>query len=216
MTEGAPEGGAAETAYPPEPWDLTGHAYVGVFLVPTREAPPVPAGVRPVRLLGRVVVSAAWVVYEEPSPLTYHELMTTVLVRRGWRPQVSITHIWVDSAASRAGGRALWAIPKDLADFEARRDTAYAMSLDGSPVASLAVRRLVRLPLPARLGFGVAQDGAARGGRGLVVSPVRVRSPLALARARWDHVATGPLGFLAGRRPLLTVVARRFAMRFGS
>lgn len=209
-----PDAGAA-TGYPPQPWDLAGHAYVGVFLVPAREAPPVPAGVRPVRLLGRVVVGAAWVVYEEPSPLTYRELMATVLVHRGLRPHVAITHIWVDSPASRAGGRALWAIPKDLADFGVRRDAACTMSLAGAPVATLAVRRLVGLPLTARLRFGVVQDGAVRGDTGLVVSPVRVRSPLALARARWEHQPTGPLGFLAGRRPLLTVVARRFAMRLG-
>ena len=49
--------------------------------------------------------------------LSYRELMTTVLVRRGLRVLPTITHIWVDSETSRDGGRALWGIPKGLASF---------------------------------------------------------------------------------------------------
>ena len=58
---------------------------------------------------------AAFVSYEEPSPLTYSELLVARLVE-GRRVQVP--DIWVDSPASMAGGRELWAIPKGLADFE--------------------------------------------------------------------------------------------------
>ena len=57
---------------------------------------------------------AAFVSYEPGSPLTYSELLIArVLDRR----QVEITDIWVDSVVSRDGGRALWAIPKELYDF---------------------------------------------------------------------------------------------------
>lgn len=209
----------AGAAYPPEPWDLHGRSVVSVFLVPAAQEPPVPAGVRPVRLFGRVVVAAAWVVYAEPSPLTYGELMTTVLVRQGWRPRVHITHIWVDSPASMAGGRELWAIPKDLADFaidDGPEPAAYAMSIDGTEVARTRLGRVRALPVPARLAFQLAQDGAVHQRPGLTVSPVRLRTPLGLARASWQVAPAGPIGFLTGRSPLLTLVARRFRMRFGS
>ncbi|MDP9821676.1 hypothetical protein J2S59_001485 [Nocardioides massiliensis] len=211
---------ATGAAYPPEPWDLHGRSVLSVFLVPAAEAPPAPVGVRPLRLFGRVVVAAAWVAYTEPSPLTYGELMTTVLVREGWRPRAHITHIWVDSPASMAGGRELWAIPKDLADFTlddaAAAASAYAMSIDGTEVARTRLGRVRALPLPARLAFRLAQDGAVHRRPGLTVSPVRLRTPLGLARATWHVAPAGPIGFLTGRRPLLTLVARRFRMRFGS
>ena len=49
--------------------------------------------------------------------LTYHELLVARLVRAGRSAHVRITDIWVDSPASRDGGRSLWAIPKHLADL---------------------------------------------------------------------------------------------------
>src|SRR5664279_3844474 len=130
-------------AYPPEPWDLHGHAYVGVWLLPLDIAPPpASAQTRAVRLFGRTIVSAAFFRYDDPSPLTYDEIMSTVLVRHGFRPRVSITHIWVDSEASRDGGRALWAIPKDLAEFERDSHRSYV----ARAIGSLGLLRERRLP----------------------------------------------------------------------
>lgn len=196
------------TAYPAEPWDLHGHAYVGVWLVPRADAPdPHSAATKPITIFGRSVVSAAFFVYERPSPLTYDEIMATVLVREGWRLRISITHIWVNSAASRDGGRALWAIPKELAEFETAPQASYA----AQGIGSLAVRRVRRLPLRVPLGFRIAQDRAGE----LLVSPVSGRVRPGLARGRWSFAADGPLAFLVGRRPLLTLAARPFRLLFG-
>lgn len=196
------------TAYPAEPWDLHGHAYVGIWLLPAGSAPPpASAATRSVRLLGRTIVSAAFFRYDDPSPLTYDEIMSTVLVRRGWRARVSITHIWVDSEASRDGGRALWAIPKDLAEFERESHRSYT----ALGIGSLGVQRVRRLPFTAPLGFRLAQD---RGGD-LVVSPVRGRVRLGLARGSWSFDPSGPLAFLAHRQPVLTLTMRPFHLSFG-
>lgn len=194
--------------YPAEPWDLHGHAYVGVWLLPAGSAPP-PASTatRSVRLFGRTIVSAAFFRYDEPSPLTYDEIMSTVLVRHGWRPRVSITHIWVDSEASRDGGRALWAIPKDLAAFERQSHRSYA----ATGIGSLDVRRVRRLPFRVPVGFRLAQ---ARDGE-LVVSPVRGQVRLGVVQGSWAFDPTGPLDFLTNRRPLLTLTLRPFHLTFG-
>lgn len=194
--------------YPAEPWDLHGHAYVGVWLLPAGSAPPpASAATRSVRLFGRTIVSAAFFRYDQPSPLTYDEIMSTVLVRHGWRPRVSITHIWVDSEASRDGGRALWAIPKDLAEFERESHRSYA----ATGIGSLGLGRVRRLPLHLPVGFRLAQDREGE----LVVSPVRGRVRLGLVRGSWTFDPTGPLDFLANRRPLLTLALRPFHLDFG-
>lgn len=196
------------STYPPEPWDLTGHAHIGVWLLPRERTPP-PASkeTTPITILGRAIVCAAFFVYEKPSPLTYDEIMSTVLVRRGWRLRVSITHIWVNSPASRDGGREFWAIPKDLAEFDVEPHTSYA----AQGIGSLAVRRVRRLPGRLPLAFSTAQDRAGS----LVVSPVSGRLRPGLTSARWSFATDGPLAFLVGRRPVLTLAARPFRLRFG-
>ncbi|GGF56067.1 acetoacetate decarboxylase [Marmoricola endophyticus] len=194
------------SGYPPEPWHLTGRCVVGVWLLPSGVAPvPDAPGARVVRVLGRTVVAAAFFSYAEPSPLTYEEVMATVLVRRGPRPRVSITHIWVDSPASRDGGRALWAIPKELARFETGPGSWTAPGIG-------AVRmRPRRLPLVVPLAFRLLQGRAGAA----VETRVGGRVRPALGRARWSVDADGPLGFLAGRRPVLTFSAVPFRLVFG-
>ncbi|GAA1728464.1 acetoacetate decarboxylase family protein [Aeromicrobium alkaliterrae] len=200
--------GVNDETYPAEPWDLHGHAHVGVWLVPAGAAPPPHhAGTRQLRLFGRVVVAAAFFRYDEPSPLTYDEIMATQLVRDGWRPRVSITHIWVDSPASMAGGRALWAIPKDLAAFERVTDRAYT----AAGIGTLTLARLKALPFRLPLGFRIAQD---RGGS-LLTSPVAGSARVGVAKGFWTFDANGPLAFLAGRKPLLTLTVRGFRLLFG-
>ncbi|MGW4115932.1 acetoacetate decarboxylase family protein [Actinosynnema sp. NPDC004786] len=124
--------------YPPEPWRLNGRGCVAVWLVRATELPPLPA--RPVTLVGRAVVGTAFVDYRPPG-MAYHEVLAAVLVRRGPRVGVSITHIWVDSEASRAGGRELWGIPKERAAFEWDGDGLTASARDGrGPIASVRAR----------------------------------------------------------------------------
>ncbi len=199
------------TTYPPEPWHLRGQLYASAFLIPSDgvkvELPP---GCSLVRIRGRAVVGAIWVSYEPGGVLSYRELMTTVLVRRGLRVLPTITHIWVDSEASRDGGRALWGIPKGLASFAFDRDTFAARDADG-PLAQGTVRPRRALPLRLPVRFKIVQrlDGRAK------VSPVRSTATVSLAAGRFEADPSGPLAFLAGRRPLASFALADFRMRFG-
>ncbi len=194
------------TTYPPAPWDLHGHAAAAVFLLPRSAIGAPPPGTRLVTVAGRAVVTTAFFRYTDPSPLQYDEVMATVLVRQGLRLRVWITHIWVDSPASRDGGRALWAIPKDLATFDVEPEDTYVARGIASATTG-RVRTLVpRLPLA----FRIAQE---RDGRALVTRVGGSIRP-GLTRSRWRFA--GPLAHLGERRPLLTLVARRFHLVFGS
>ncbi|MFI5428327.1 hypothetical protein [Aeromicrobium sp. UC242_57] len=162
----------ALNSYPAEPWDLHGHAYIGVWLIPRKHLPPPhSAATRPITIFGRGIVSTAFFVYEQPSPLTYDEIMSTVLVRQGWRPRVSITHIWVNSLASRDGGRGWRAIPKELADFDVAAHRSYVA--DG--IGALDVGRIRRLPfaLSDRLSHRTRSRGNAEGVAGTRPHPAR-------------------------------------------
>ena len=199
--------------FPPQPWRLRGQMYASTFLVPLSRVPvSAPPGWSAVRVGGRGIVTTAWVSYEPGGVLSYRELMATLLVRRGRIVAPTILSIWVDSESSRDGGRALWAIPKDLASFDFTGGRLAATSGDGVPIAAGLVRKRAGLPRPAPVRFAVVQE---RGGAALV-SPVRARGTLAYASASFDAAPDGPLGWLAGRKPVTSMQLGDFDMTFGT
>lgn len=203
-------------SYPPSPWSLRGRMHVSVWALPVADVPALPpelaGAVRVLRLGGRAFVGTAWVDYQPGGDLSYHELLSAVLTRASWRPRVTITHIWVDSVASRDGGRALWGIPKDLADFSLpAAGTATAATAEGL-IASAVLPRGGGLPVRLPAGFRVVQALAGRPRTTAVRSTARYGP----ARVGWTIAPDGPLRFLAGRRPLLSFVAAGFRMRFGA
>jgi len=197
--------------YPPEPWKLRGYLHSSIFLVPLAElSVDLPPGWRPARLGRWCVVGTAWVSYRPGGVLVYDELMSTLLVRRGWRLLPTITHIWVNSAISRDGGRELWGIPKRLATF-AFAGPRFAASDDNGPIAAAIVAPWPAVPGRLPAGFHVVQ----RLGRAATITPVRVRARIALSRATFTADPRGPLAFLAGRRSVLSFSLLEFRMTFG-
>lgn len=200
------------TSYPPEPWDLEGLGYVALWLVPTRVLPALPSGVRPVSVLGKSVVATGFVDYQPGGLLSYHEFLAAPLVHRGVAPGLSITDIWVDSAASKAGGRELWGIPKEMASFEMSHEPVFrgVARVGDSVVAEARVkpgRAGLLLPFPLR-GTTWQTLGSA-----LARTPLRATGRVHLARGNWR--VGGPLGWLSPYRPFATIAAVDFGLRFG-
>ena len=206
--------------YPDAPWRLRGQLWVSLFRV-TEDAGRTPgrAPGRPAGLYG-----AAFVSYEPGSDLTYSELLVARPVGAG--PRVEILDIWVDSPASRAGGRELWAIPKELADFGL--DTRHTGPLSRTewtarvPTGSVGRRAVatarftdasragVRLPLRG----GTRQPPLAPGGRP-VTAAVTGSAKVLPGRGHWDFDADGPLGWLRGARQLGSFRLCDFRLSFG-
>ncbi|RSM46624.1 acetoacetate decarboxylase [Amycolatopsis balhimycina DSM 5908] len=192
------------TSYPPPPWHLTADACLSLWRVPTRDVHPAALSVA-----GHTTVFTAWIAYREPGQLSYHELLAAVPVR-GKRTTCTITQIWVDSEVSLAGGRELWAIPKDLADlrFTGRTFTA-ATGDDWIATAAFTPRPGPRLTLPTRFDVLQDRDGAP------VRTPVGAKIRPRLAAADWTINAGGPLGYLSSRRPFVSLTLPGAELEFG-
>jgi hypothetical protein len=79
-------------------------------------------------------------------------------------------------------------------------------------VAEAAFARGARLPGRWPVPLAVSQRLAGA----VVTTTVRGRAALRLGRARWEITPGGPLRYLAGRRPWLTLTIADFRMRFGA
>lgn len=198
-----------DTAYPPAPWHMHGQLWLSLFKV--RE------GDHPEREPG--VYGVALVKYEEPSPLTYGELLVARPVTKGSLKAVSISDIWVDSPNSVRGGRELWAIPKDLCDFSIDVSTrgpitkaAWDVTLNGRPIVSARFtdvsRAALRLPFKGNT-WQQRDDGEE------VTASLAGSSKALPARSHWTFAPDGPLGWLAGKRSIATFRQADFRMSFG-
>jgi hypothetical protein len=183
--------------------------------VPRDRLPRLPDGlaatVRPVTVGGHAIVGTAWVDYEPGGVLSYRELLSAVLVHERNRPHVTIVDIWVDSPASRDGGRELWGIPKELADLEIGSPAAGMVRAAAGGIAEARIS--LGRPLPGRWPTRLSVAQWLRGR--VEVTPVRGRAGIRLATATWRVAPDGPLAYLSGRRPWLTVALRDFRMVFG-
>ncbi len=199
-------------SYPREPWHLRGQLHLTAWRLPVDDLPVLPPRVLPVQLGRSALVGTAWVIYEPGGVLSCRELLAAVLVRAGARPQVSITHVWVDSEASLRGGRELWGMPKELASFRIDGAEYTAHTRAGELIARGTVRGGAVLPGRWPAVCTVAQQLAGQ----LAQTPARSTSRLRLIGIRWEFAPAGPLAWLTSARPLGSVSLLDFALRFGS
>ena len=196
-------------AYPSPPWRLDARMWLSVFVVRDTGRADRHAG----------VYGAALVGYRETGVLAYHELFVARLhdVRRR---QLRITDIWVDSPTSLEGGRSLWAIPKELADLPLRSTsagpltrTSFSAVAAGHQVAHGAFTSTPRAAL-VRAPFAMTTS-QVRADRTVVETPFGGSARAVPCRAAWRFDADGPLGFLAGRRPVVSLLVDDARVTFG-
>jgi hypothetical protein len=205
---------AQGVTYPAAPWPLVGSLWLTLFRVTETADEAHPRG----------VYGAAFVSYEDGSPLTYSELLVArpVPAEDGRGRRIHITDIWVDSPQSVAGGRELWAIPKGLADFgyEAERrgpfsTTEWSCTLGRTPVAAATFRDVSAAAPRTPFKAGLSQPGIEDTGGEPRRATMQGTSKALPARAHWDVNPAGPIGFLAGARQLASFRQASFRMSFG-
>jgi acetoacetate decarboxylase len=106
--------------YPPAPWNLYGNALQSFHLIDFEKAKAiVPSDLEIVSVLpGKTLGGLYLSIYDARSTLNYHELIVVAALVR-YRGTIGswISHIYVDRPESVAGGRNIWGLPKEMADF---------------------------------------------------------------------------------------------------
>jgi hypothetical protein len=231
---------SAVTTYPAAPWRLRGQAHFHVLAVRADRVPATPDGFRPLVLAGRGLVIVGWVDYQGGSILRYGELLAAVVGRWSGGLSATVTHMWVDSAESRAGGRELWGYPKEMAEFELAIDpSGTARAIDPSGTArAIDPSGTARAIDPSGTARAADASGELAHGsfRALLTSPwfvnsvggtvqplngrltavrSRFRSRPALGRGHIAAPPDSPLAFVNGARTLISIGLRDFDFTFG-
>lgn len=199
--------------YPPAPWHTHGRAFVQPYLVDAAQL-RLPAGFAPVTVAGRALGVLGLVEYTPPSPLTYAELVwmpCLVTATTATRPARGyfVEKMYVDSPDSLAGGRELWALPKQLARFTLAAGEATVETEDG---ARLVLELAIRGPA-ARAPIGGATIQAATDALVRFRGSGTARIGSARVRVREARGTEGWMGFATARRlPGLGVALRDFAI----
>jgi acetoacetate decarboxylase len=163
----------------------------------------------------------ALVSYEEPSPLTYHELLLARTVKNAaGKGAVTITDIWVDSPASQAGGRALWAIPKELCDFDLDSSfrgpvtsTDWSATVERRPIVEASFTDVSRAAIRVPFTGLVEQPGIPEHPETADVVMKGTAKALP-CRGRWTFAADGPLAFMREARQLGSFRMAGFRLAF--
>ena len=129
--------------YPPAPWTLKGYAVLTLQLVNIEQAVLfIPSELEVVSVLPGKTVGGIYIsCYESGSLVAYNELIVTPgFVRDRERTGAWISHIYVDNPVSVAGGREIWGLPKELADFS-WNDGSVTVSQNNRELCSLRYKK---------------------------------------------------------------------------
>ncbi|MFQ5796365.1 MAG: acetoacetate decarboxylase family protein [Candidatus Bipolaricaulia bacterium] len=191
---------------PSPPWRLFGRAHLIITLNRTgRIAPVIPDPLQLRSFQGWTPGVMGIVSYEESPVGAYDEFfLAPARVRYAGRSGLFVSHIWVDSEPSQAGGRRIWGLAKERARFDrhahgitVRRGNLEVMTL-GFPEFGPTI------PIRGSVRFLSLQ------GEDVLSWRVTVRGRLRIGRCRWRIPGDSPIaGLRLGPKPM-TIELNRF------
>jgi len=192
-------------AYPPAPWKLQGYACQTLHLVDASLAQSlVPSELNVVSVWpGKTIGGVYLATYGPGSVLEYHELIVVAgLVSHSGGVGGWISHIYVDNPDSVAGGREIWGLPKELAQFSWEQGQHNRLSVRQGE------RQLCTLSYeqPAwgwRQGFSVPSFSVLE--RDLLLFRGEVSARIGLVSAKLDVPKESPFAALGFGQPWLAV-----------
>jgi acetoacetate decarboxylase len=128
--------------YPPSPWYLRGLAFFSLYAIEIETARPfIPLTLEIVSFYPNYTLGGVYIGnYKSGSTLEYSELIIAPAFVRyqnhigGW-----VSHIYVDNEDSLRGGREIWGLPKEMAEFH-WRDTEINISQQNRTLCNFSYR----------------------------------------------------------------------------
>lgn len=193
---------------PGEVWCPVGEksTLYAVHLVPVRAvAPYIPRGLEIVSFGGYTLGVVFLSYYGPASTLEYHELIVMpALVRYRKARAFWVTHIYVDNELSVQGGRAVFGLPKEMAEFDwlGGRPGEARLSLAGQPLIT------IRYGAPhGRVPGWIGGPSISVVGNEVLFFLSRLRAEYGLCRVSYEIAPTSPLATLELGRPLFGILA---------
>ncbi|MBH8554174.1 acetoacetate decarboxylase family protein [Nostocaceae cyanobacterium CENA357] len=201
-------------SYPPTPWTLQGYAIQTLHLVNIeRSRPLIPAelnilSIWPGKTLGAVYLSF----YGSGSVLEYSELIVVPAVV-SYRGKIGpwISHIYVDNPDSVAGGREIWGLPKEMADFTWEQGKRVTVRQGNRQLCTLNYNQQ---NLAWRQQLAVSTFSAM--GSNLVTFPAVCESLLGLVTSELEVPTESPFSGMNLSQPFLTVRCEQMKLRIGN
>jgi hypothetical protein len=198
-------------SYPATPWTLCGKAIASVHLVNINQVRSlIPSefqifSVWPGKTLAGVYLSY----YGQGSELEYSELIVVPAIVSyqnkigGW-----VSHIYVDNSNSVAGGREIWGLPKELADFTWENDKRVTVRQGDRSLCTLNYNPQ-NLAWRQRLtGYSFSVKGAE-----LIQFPAHCEASFGLIGSSLEIPAESPFSDFNLGQPFLTVRAEQMKLQ---
>lgn len=199
------------TSYPQPPWTLQGYAVATLHLIEIdRVRSLIPQeldiiSVLPGKTVGGVYLSH----YGSGSVLEYSELIVVAAAVThsgkigGW-----VSHIYVDNPNSVAGGREIWGLPKEFADFS-WGENSVSVQQSNSTLCTLSYNSLFSLGLKPRLGTSSFSSKNSD----LLSFAFEVEAQFGLANAQLTVPTTSPFANLITGQPWLAISATQMQLK---
>ncbi|OKH28010.1 acetoacetate decarboxylase family protein [Chroogloeocystis siderophila] len=198
------------TLYPQAPWTLQGYAVATLHLIEIdRVRSLIPQeldiiSVLPGKTVGGVYLSD----YGFGSVLEYSELIVVAAAVThsgkigGW-----VSHIYVDNPNSVAGGREIWGLPKEFADFS-WGENSVTVQQSNSTLCTLNYNSLFSLGLKPRLGASSFSTKNAD----LLIFTFDVEAQFGLVNAQLKVPSNSPFADLIVGQPWLAISATQMRL----
>ncbi|WP_375510217.1 acetoacetate decarboxylase family protein [uncultured Nostoc sp.] len=197
--------------YPQAPWTLQGYSIQTLHLVNIdRVRPLIPLELEIISVWpGKTLASVYLSHYGSGSVLEYSELIVVPAVVNfqrkigGW-----VSHIYVDNADSVAGGREIWGLPKELAEFTWEQGKHVTVHQGNQKLCSLNYNQQ---SLAWRQWLSVSCFSAK--GADLLIFPAEFESVLGLISSKLEIPAESPFSGIGLGQPWLTVRCEQMNLR---
>ncbi|MBH8565447.1 acetoacetate decarboxylase family protein [Nostoc sp. CENA67] len=189
--------------YPSAPWTLQGYGIQTLHLVNIeRSRPLIPAELKIFPVWpGKTLASVYLSYYGSGSVLEYSELIVAPAVV-SYRGKIGtwVSHIYVDHPDSVAGGREIWGLPKELAQFSWEEGKRITVRQGNQKLCSLNYNEQ---SLAWRQRLSVSSFSAKNSD--LVIFPSACESMLGLIGSQLEIPAESPFSGLGLGQPIFTI-----------